>query len=61
MAFVLSVPPGVNRQITDTGDLTPARMPEHGHCCHMFRAAACRKRGGLDMGTHIVAAGCKAA
>jgi len=36
---VLAMPPADNRQVTDTGDITPANFPERkGNFMHMFRA-----------------------
>ena len=40
--FVLGFPTEVNDHILSTGDITPEVMPEHGHYCHMFRAAELR-------------------
>jgi len=39
---VLAIPAEVNRQITDSGDLSAQTVGETGHFCHMFRARELR-------------------
>ena len=40
---VLQIPPAQNKVITDTGDLSPATLPENKHYCRMYRAAGFRE------------------
>jgi ubiquinone/menaquinone biosynthesis C-methylase UbiE len=54
LAAVLSMPVGLNQQIIETGDLTAATMPDHGHYCHLFRAAELKQLFG-EAGLEILA------
>lgn len=40
---VLDIPPGSNRKITDSGDLTPENWEGIKHRCHMFRSSELRQ------------------
>jgi SAM-dependent methyltransferase len=49
---ILDIPPGQNRRVIRTGDLTPENYPAGTHFCHIFRAKEFRElltRAGLDV------------